>query len=260
MMESSAPVDDRKDTEISYAAMNLVIPGKTSKRTDSNPPAGKVDGFPPTPPPERDAIQSRARESPALGRQPSRGAAGPAAGVTRSGSNARPGTAPRGTERRDRRRDDIAEEEEEEDSRYGAALPLRRANTAKSETSSSRPGYGRQASVRRAPTNASSNRRRDYEDGQDGDDIDDFYDYYGTESRSGGTSRRNSGGRRQPSRRQPSYDDDYQSEGDNPSEDEEEFEMMGSRRGGNKRVPDIKNVCVHNPNGTLCSHANNCDK
>ena len=55
MKSSSEVKDDRPSDNISFAATNLVKPGLSSRRQQSEPPINR-DGFPPTPPPENEKV------------------------------------------------------------------------------------------------------------------------------------------------------------------------------------------------------------
>ncbi|KAF3926874.1 hypothetical protein ABW20_dc0104249 [Dactylellina cionopaga] len=243
-------VDDRPQESLSFAASNLVIPNKTSKRTEDaaqmsraaaperserperperserseRPERPERQIFPPTPPPEKETSSNRLRDN---------GAAFP---VKQAPSRQ---TSKRDAGRDRRRRDDMGylpeEEREEEEPVSG------RRGSARSDR-----GY--QSPRQRAPPSSrGGNRRRDEQEEEEY--YDDVYDYYGSEhsGRSGNSRRPSESLRREGSRRQPQYNDDYQSEGDEDFDDDEEFDLIsarGSKRGGARRAPDIK-VKVH---------------
>ncbi|KAF3196498.1 hypothetical protein TWF106_001169 [Orbilia oligospora] len=236
------PVDDRPTESLSFAASNLVIPNKTSKRTEeasnanpntSIPRSQERQVFPPTPPPEKDPGSNRLRDN---------GAAFP---VKQAPSRQ---TSKRDAGRDRRRRDEMGYvPEEEQDDDDEPQQPSGRRGSARSDRS-----Y--QSSRQRPPPPPSSRggRRRD-EHHEDEEYYDDVYDYYGSEhSGRGGNSRRPSEGSRREPRRQPppQYNDDYQSDGDEDFEDDEEFDLIsarGSKRGGNRRPLDVRkiNVKIH---------------
>ncbi|KAF3926146.1 hypothetical protein ABW21_db0201856 [Orbilia brochopaga] len=241
-------VDDRPQEALSFAASNLVIPNKTSKKTDEIAPPGRVGTqqqvFPPTPPPEKEPATNRLRDN---------GSAFPVKQApSRQGSRRDDG-------RERRRRNDMGDVREEQPE--GEQVPVRRGSARSSDR-----GYG---SPRQRPGPGSSSGRRRRDDNYDDEEnYDDVYDYYGSEhSGRSGHSRRASGSsssRRDRERDRdrdngssrrgppppPQYNDDYQSEGDEDFDDDEEFDLVsarGSKRGGgesNRRAPDVKKIRV----------------
>lgn len=196
--------DDRPVENISYAASNLVKPGLQSKRQQSEPPLNR-QVFPPTPPPESEKGSTTSSSS---GGGMSRGAS------VRNGQKPMPAKLNINKARPDERYE-VREERSPVQSQRSRG------------TSEPRGPPSRQPSKlsprERRPQNS---RRRSEEDEEDYGDV---YDMY--------SSGRNS---RNPPRRQPKYieeEDEYASEYDDGSFDENDFEMVSSRPPPRSRAP-----------------------
>ncbi|EPS40446.1 hypothetical protein H072_5724 [Dactylellina haptotyla CBS 200.50] len=229
-------VDDRPQESLSFAASNLVIPNKTSKRQDEPPQMVRPgigterQNFPPTPPPEKEPTSNRLRDN---------GAAFP---VKQAPSRQ---TSKRDTGRDRRRRDDMGYLPEEEREEEEQPAMVRRG--------SGRSDRGYQSPRSRAPPSSRGGGGRRRDEPEEEEYYDDVYDYYGSEhSGRSGNSRRPSQGSRRQQPQQPQYNDDYQSEGDEDFDDDEEFDLVsarGSKRGGagggsTRRAPDVRKVKV----------------
>lgn len=215
--------DDRPPETLSFAATNLVKPGLQSKRQMSEPPLNR-NVFPPTPPPEAEKAPS----------QMSRGAS------VRNGPKPLPAKLniekARPNERYDLR-DEMSPPENREN---------RRPQRAASEQRAPQRGYSQREPSR---TRQQPQRRRSEEEEEDGY-PDELYDMY--------SGARNSRGNRNTRQKaQPRYidEEEYASDYDDGSFDENEFEMVSNRpparsratstsgRGGSKR-PEIRKIRV----------------
>ncbi|CZT46332.1 related to NADPH oxidase cytosolic protein p67phox [Rhynchosporium secalis] len=221
--------DDRPAENLSFAATNLVKPGLSSKRQQSEPPLNR-NVFPPTPPPESEKSQSAS--------QMSRGAS------VRNGTKPAPAKLnierARPNERYEVRDDRLSPQAQ----RYGPQRSM-----------SERPG--RQTSTRDSSrTRQQQPRRRSEEEEEEDDYPGELYDMY-----SGGSGARNSRDNRNWSQRrqQPRYieeEEEYASDYDDGSFDENDFEMVSSSRApprraqssaggrGQSRRPEIRKIRV----------------
>lgn len=225
--------DDRPPENLSFAATNLVKPGLSSKRQQSEPPVSR-NVFPPTPPPEAEKTQAPA--------QMTRGMS------VRNGP--KPAPAKLNIEKaRPQERYEVRDEGREE-----MSPPQKRpSRTASEPRGPPTRGYSTRDSSRTRPP---AQRRRSEEEEEDGY-PDELYDMYSGSSRNSRNSRPN-GGRRP----QPNYieeEEEYASDYDDGSFDEGEFEMVNSRpppgqrsrapstigggRGSSRR-PDIRKIRV----------------
>jgi hypothetical protein len=217
--------DDRPTENISYAASNLVKPGLSSKRQQSEPPLNR-NVFPPTPPPE--SVSSNASATGSM----SRGAS------VRNGPKPMPAKL-----------------------NIEKALPPQRYEIREENQSSQTPrrGTSRTASEARGPPNRGysqrdgarrqQSRRIPDQVAEDDEYAGELYDMYGSGQQQPRNSR-GSGGRR------PRYieeEEDYASDYDDGSFDENEFEMMNSRPAPSRarstartqsRRPDIRKVRI----------------
>ncbi|KAL2068102.1 hypothetical protein VTL71DRAFT_16200 [Oculimacula yallundae] len=222
--------DDRPPENLSFAATNLVKPGLQSKRQQSEPPLNR-NVFPPTPPPEAEKSQA--------GSQMSRGASvrnGPKPSLPKLNiENARP------NERYEIRDERISPQ-------------VQRLATQRS--TSERPSPSRQMSTRDSSRSRQPQpRRRSREEQEEDDYPGELYDMYSA----GGA--RNSRGSRAPGsqrRQQPKYieeEEEYASDYDDGSFDENDFEMVSGSRPPPRRAqssvgrassrrPDIKKIRV----------------
>ncbi|CAG8958626.1 hypothetical protein HYFRA_00009943 [Hymenoscyphus fraxineus] len=195
--------DDRPAENISYAASNLVKPGLQSKRSE---PPRQV--FPPTPPPESEKGSTTSSSSGGL----SRGAS------VRSGQ--RPMPARLNTDRaRPDERYDIQNER--------SPGSQRSRGTSDSRGPQRRPSRADPPPRDRRPSVQNNGRRRSEEEDEDYGDVYDMYSVSGRSSRN-------------PNRRQPRYieeEDEYASEYDDGSFDENDFEMVSSRPPPRSRAP-----------------------
>ncbi|RFU26893.1 hypothetical protein B7463_g9435, partial [Scytalidium lignicola] len=222
--------DDRPPENVSFAATNLVKPGLTSKRQQSEPPLNR-NVFPPTPPPESEKSSSTPS-------QMSRAASvrnGPKPAPARLNiDKALP------TERyviRDETRDDNMRKSPENNApRYGT---LRAASEPRGPPS-------RSYSQRDASRNRPPPRRID-----EGEEYpSEVYDLY-----QGSRASKSSGGRQRMAPRYIEEEDEYGSEYDDGSYDENDFEMVSNRppqgrarapstNRGQSRRPEIRKVRV----------------
>lgn len=214
--------DDRPPENLSFAATNLVKPGLSSKRQQSEPPIGR-NMFPPTPPPEAD------KQAP---QQMSRGAS------VRNGPKPMPAKLNIEKARPNERyevRDEMMMEE---------PVPQRRG-TARTASEPRGPASRQQYTPDRRPSNQQSRRRSEEEDDAYPDEL---YDMYSGSRNSRGSRRK---------QQQPRYieeEDEDASDYDDGSFDENDFEMMrnpprsrapstaGGR--GSSRRPDIRKIRV----------------
>ncbi|KAF8865913.1 NADPH oxidase regulator [Acephala macrosclerotiorum] len=221
--------DDRPPENLSFAATNLVKPGLSSKRQQSEPPISR-NVFPPTPPPEADKAQPA---------QMSRGAS------VRNGPKPMPAKLniekARPSERYEVR----------EDPREDARSPPQRRGTTRTASEPRGPPsrqYSQQDTKRPPPQ-----RRRSEEEEEDAY-PDELYDMYSGGSRNSRGSRPN--GRKQP-QRYIEEEEEYASDYDDGSFDENDFEMVSrgppaprsrapSTAGGrgSSRRPDIRKIRV----------------
>ncbi|KAH7321772.1 hypothetical protein BKA65DRAFT_88623 [Rhexocercosporidium sp. MPI-PUGE-AT-0058] len=222
--------DDRPPENLSFAATNLVKPGLQSKRQQSEPPLNR-NVFPPTPPPESEKSQS--------GSQMSRGAS------VRNG----PKPMPAKLNIEKARPNERYEVRDERMSPQAQRLGTQRA------ASEARPPPGRQLSMRDSSRSRPQPRRRSQEDEAD-DYPGELYDMYsGSGARNSRGSRPAGNGRRQ----QPKYieeEEEYASDYDDGSFDENDFEMVSGSRAppraraqsqasrGQSRRPDIRKIRV----------------
>lgn len=202
--------DDRPTDNISYAATNLVRPGLSSRRQQSEPPVGR-NVFPPTPPPENDR--------PGMG-----GGGGGGAGTMRSQS-VRNG--PRPTPAR------LNIDKAQPSNRYerqgggmngspendGPRRPMRSASTS--------GGPQRMYSMR--SNMGGPGRRRSNEDDEDGY-PDDVFDMYGGNDRGGNSRSSRQQGRRPMGGRGNYIEEEEGSDYDDGSFDEGDFEMVSNNR------------------------------
>lgn len=217
--------DDRPPENLSFAATNLVKPGLSSKRQQSEPPIGR-NMFPPTPPPEADKAPAPM----------SRGAS------VRNGPKPTPAKLniekARPNERYEVRDDPPMMQEQ----------PQRRGTTRTASEPRGPPSRQFSQQDSRRPTNQ---RRRSDEEEEDAY-PDELYDMY-----SGSGSRNSRGGRaRKQNPRYIEEEDEDASDYDDGSFDENDFEMMrgppaprsrapstaGGR--GSSRRPDVRKIRV----------------
>ncbi|KAE8446115.1 hypothetical protein EG329_012486 [Mollisiaceae sp. DMI_Dod_QoI] len=196
--------DDRPPENLSFAATNLVKPGLSSKRQQSEPPIGR-NVFPPTPPPEADKAPN----------QMSRGAS------VRNGPKPMP--AKLNIEKaRPSERYEVREE--------ARSPPQRRGTTRTASEPRGPPSRQYSQDNRRPPP-----QRRRSEDEEEDAYPDELYDMYsGSGSR---TSRAN--GRKPPQPRYIEEEEEYASDYDDGSFDEGDFEMVsrGPAAGQRSRAP-----------------------
>ncbi|TVY60811.1 Neutrophil cytosol factor [Lachnellula suecica] len=224
--------DDRPTENISYAASNLVKPGLQSKRQQSEPPIGR-NVFPPTPPPE-------AEKSTAPG-QMSRGMS------VRNG----PKPMPAKLNIEKARPNERYEVRDDGNGRSPNNNPPQRRGTSRT-ASEPRGPPARQYSSREPAREASrpAPRRRKSDDEEEDEYPGELYDMY---RNSRGSNPKN--GRRQ----QPRYieeEEEYASDYDDGSFDENDFEMVSNTRPpprsratsssgrGQSRKPDIRKIRV----------------
>lgn len=215
--------DDRLPENLSFAATNLVKPGLSSKRQQSEPPLQRIM-FPPTPPPESERTTS--------------GASSLAGSVVSRGASLRNGTKPM-----------LAK------LNIDAARPKDRYEIRDEQVlvEPRRLGPQRAASESRGPSTRrdmppSIRRRQSQEEGEDGY-AGELYDMYRNTR-----GARSNGGR---PRNQPQFieeEEEYVSDYDEGSFDENEFEMVSNRappsrsrapsQGASSRRPEIQKVRV----------------
>ena len=199
---SGAGTDDRPEEKVSYAASNLVKPGITSRRQQSEPPLNR-NVFPPTPPPESEYNPKPSREmrgpaeatrelpsraqSVKAGPKPLKLDLGAAAFPSASPINSRIGTT-RSASERPRARDDAA--------------PYSRSREAPPSRSRQEPP-----------------RRRYIEDDDPDAYPDDVYDMY-----------RRSGGQRSRNQRPMYIEEEEEDFDDEYSAEDVEFDMISSSR------------------------------
>jgi len=219
--------DDRPPENLSFAATNLVKPGLSSKRQQSEPPLGR-NVFPPTPPPEAEKSQAPA--------QLSRGAS------VRNGPKPMPA----------KLNIEKARPQERYEVREEMSPPQQRpSRTASEPRGPPQRGYSQRDASR---TRQQPQRRRS--DEEDDAYPDELYDMYSGGSRNSRGSRPN-GSRKQ----QPKYieeEEEYASDYDDGSFDEGDFEMVrpppGQRANsrapstvggrGSSRRPDIRKIRI----------------
>lgn len=214
--------DDRPVENLSFAAANLVKPGLSSKRQQSEPPLNR-NVFPPTPPPESDRSQS-----------------GSSTGQLSRGASVRNGVKPVPAKLN-----------------IEKALPPQRYEVREEQPAARRPAPARAASESRGPTmRREESRRRDpppparrrMSDEEEEDEYPgELYDMY--------RNSRSSKGRNRPQPRYIEEEDEDGSEYEDDQFDENDFEMLSSRppprsrapsssgRGSSRR-PDIRKVRV----------------
>jgi len=219
--------DDRPAENLSFAAANLVKPGLSSKRQQSEPPLSR-NVFPPTPPPESERSLSGS----------SAGAGPAAAGQLSRGASVRNGTKPMPAK--------LNIEKALPPQRYEVREePPRRQPTTRA-ASETRGPMRREESRRREPPQPA--RRRTTDEEEEDEYPAELYDMY-----------RNSRGAKSRSRPQRQYieeEDEDGSDYDDGSFDENDFEMFSGRppaprsravstsgRGASRR-PDIRKVRV----------------
>lgn len=260
ILDGEKPVDDRKESEISWAATNLVKPGLVSSQRLADDSQG-VGPFPPTPPPEKDTMRSIA------GPQRSNTFAGTTRAAPppgRANTNAyRANTDPRDRAREEDaavRRNNTTRErampppprEERRDSgssgRRYAPAPQRSASTA--STRRQPPPPLREQQQRRRPSAI----EEQYGTGaqQDYNERDELYDLYREEPpRQSQRAQSVAGSRRGQSRRAPSrqryveeeqYSDEYS--GSSVDDDFEILETRGSRSSRSSRQIEVKKYKV----------------
>jgi hypothetical protein len=251
ILDGQKPVDDRKDSEISWAATNLVKPGLVSSQRLQEENA-QVGAFPPTPPPEKDMMRG----------------IGPQRSNTFAGST-RPAPPPgrsntyRQADPRDRAREEDSAMRRNNTTRERAMPPPPVREERRDSGSSRSRGYqaaptrsASTASTRRQPPPPLRERRRpsaieeQYSAGaQDYTDRDELYDLYREEPpvRTSQRAQSVAGSRRGQSRRAPSrqryveeepYSDDY--EGSSVDDDFEILETRTSRSGGSRSSRQIE--------------------
>lgn len=216
--------DDRPAESLSFAATNLVKPGLSSKRQQSEPPLSR-NVFPPTPPPES--------EKSSVSSQMSRGAS------VRNGPKPMPAKLniekARPQEGYQIREQKTSPQQQRLGTQRTASEPRGPPNRAYSTRDNQRSGD------RRPP------RRRASEEEEEDEYPGELYDMY-----------RNSRGSKANARRQPKYieeEEEYASDYDDGSFDENDFEMVNSRPGprsraastsgrGQSRKPDVRKIRV----------------
>lgn len=213
--------DDRPPENLSFAATNLVKPGLSSKRQQSEPPIGR-NMFPPTPPPEADK--------------------GPA--PMSRGASVRNGPKPMPAKLNIEKARPNERYEVRDDPPMMQEAPQRRGTTRTASEPRGPPSRQYSQESRRPPTQ----RRRSDEEEEDAY-PDELYDMY-----SG--SRNSRGSRRKPNPRYIEEEEEEASDYDDGSFDENDFEMMrgpsaprsrapstaGGR--GSSRRPDIRKIRV----------------
>ncbi|CAM1510007.1 Fc.00g003420.m01.CDS01 [Cosmosporella sp. VM-42] len=210
MAGKSEVKDDRPADNISFAATNLVKPGISSRRQQSEPPTNR-QVFPPTPPPENE-------------RTPTRGAS------VRNGP--KPALAK------------LNIQQAEQNRRYekAASPPDARARPARAASAAPTRGFSQRepAPLQRRPTRQIPEEEEAYPE-----EVYDMYQGNSNVSRHSGHSK---GSRR--TRQQPRYvEEDEASEYDDGSFDEGEFEMVSNNRRGTgssrgSRRPEVSKVRI----------------
>ena len=215
--------DDRPSENISYAASNLVKPGLSSKRQQSEPPLNR-NNFPPTPPPESVSSNTSATGS------MSRGAS------VRNGPKPMPAK--------------LNIERAMPPQRYEVREEFQSGPTPRSRTASEPRGPPNRGYSQRENTRRQQSRRIPDQVAEDDEYPGELYDMYGSQQQPARSSR-GSGGRRQP--KYIEEEEEYASDYDDGSFDENEFEMMNSRpppsrarstARGQSRRPDIRKVRI----------------
>lgn len=219
--------DDRPAENLSFAATNLVKPGLQSKRQQSEPPMNR-NVFPPTPPPESEKSSSSGQ----MANQMSRGAS------VRNGPKPMPA-------KLDIEKARPSERYEVREQRRSPQAIQSRIGTQRT-ASEPRGPPGRQTSLRADARSRPPPRRRPSEE-EIGDEYPgELYDMY-----------RNSRGSKSK-RNQPKYideEEEYASDYDDGSFDENEFEMVSSRPAqrsraastsgrGQSRRPEIRKIRI----------------
>ncbi|KAK2628478.1 hypothetical protein QTJ16_001581 [Diplocarpon rosae] len=198
--------DDRPPENLSFAATNLVKPGLQSKRQQSEPSLNR-NVFPPTPPPEAERSQTSS--------QVSRGAS------VRNGPKPMPAKLSMDNTRPSER----YEIRDERMSPQGQRIGMQRAASASSVP-------GRQMSTRDSFRSRQAAQRRRSQEEEDDEYPGELYDMY---------SARNSRGSRTAGRRsQPKYieeEEEYASDYDEGSFDENDFEMVSRGPPPRARAP-----------------------
>lgn len=217
--------DDRPAENLSFAAANLVKPGLSSKRQQSEPPLNR-NVFPPTPPPESD-----------------RSASGSSSGQLSRGASVRNGVKPVPAK--------LNIEKALPPQRYEVRdeQPARRPAPARAASESRGPTVRREESRRRDPRDPPPPARRRMSDEEEEDEYPgELYDMY-----------RNSRGSKGRNRPQPRYIEEEDEDGSDYEDDqfdENDFEMVPNRPAaprsrapsssgrGSSRRPDIRKVRV----------------
>ncbi|KFZ08406.1 hypothetical protein V501_05991 [Pseudogymnoascus sp. VKM F-4519 (FW-2642)] len=217
--------DDRPAENLSFAAANLVKPGLSSKRQQSEPPLNR-NVFPPTPPPESD-----------------RSASGSSSGQLSRGASVRNGVKPVPAK--------LNIEKALPPQRYEVRdeQPARRPAPARAASESRGPTVRREESRRRDPRDPPPPSRRRMSDEEEEDEYPgELYDMY-----------RNSRGSKGRNRPQPRYIEEEDEDGSDYEDDqfdENDFEMVPNRPAaprsrapsssgrGSSRRPDIRKVRV----------------
>lgn len=233
----NSPTDDRQNTQISFAASNLVRNDLINK-TDQN----QVGAFPPTPPPEKDIPSRNLKQAPSVASRSASQRVAPSARQERAERDLG-----RSESTADRQRDVPRRNASTVDRRTERdyAPPPRRAASTTSNSTRSRgardppPQRRRQAPI------------EEYSD--DDYDDDELYDLYRDDRsrRAPSVAGSRRGSSRQQTRRREYDDDRYASDAyEGSSLDEGEFEMLDSRsRTSSRRQPDIKKIKVKCHNG-----------
>lgn len=216
--------DDRPSENISYAASNLVKPGLSSKRQQSEPPLNR-NVFPPTPPPESSASSNAS-----------------GTGSMSRGASVRNGPKPMPAKLNIEKAMPPQRYEVREEFSGGQPPRIGTSRTASEPRGPPNRGYSQREGARRQQS-----RRIPDQIGEDEEYPSELYDMYGSQQQA-----RNSrgSGRRQ---RYTEEEDDYASDYDDGSFDENDFEMMNSRpqpsrarssARGQSRRPDIRKVRI----------------
>ncbi|TVY16062.1 Neutrophil cytosol factor 2 [Lachnellula arida] len=216
--------DDRPAETISYAASNLVKPGLSSKRQQSEPPISR-NVFPPTPPPESEKSSSSS------------------SGQMSRGMSVRNGPKPMPAKLNIEK----ARPNERYEIRDDGRSPPQRRGTSRT-ASEPRGPPARQYSNTRDGSRPMQRRRSDEE--EEDEYPGELYDMY----RNSRGSRQNGGRRQQP--RYIEEEDEYASDYDDGSFDENDFEMVSNNRPpprsrapsssgrGQSRRPDVRKIRV----------------
>ncbi|KAH7393440.1 hypothetical protein BKA64DRAFT_644187 [Cadophora sp. MPI-SDFR-AT-0126] len=223
--------DDRPPENLSFAATNLVKPGLQSKRQQSEPPLNR-NVFPPTPPPESEKSLGSS--------QMSRGAS------VRNG----PKPMPAKLNIEKARPNERYEVRDERISPQAQRIGTQRA------ASEARPPPGRQFSTRDSSRSRPQQPRRRSQEEEEDDYPGELYDMYSGGARNSRGSRPAGNARRQ---QQPKYieeEEEYASDYDDGSFDENDFEMVSGSRApprvrapsqtgrGQSRRPEIRKIRV----------------